>query len=160
MPRRIIINKRTALISYLLLLELFLLATCGQAQKVPLVGGRWTVIGHTAPGIAAMGREQADTWIGKTAEYTNQRASFNGTECAAPTYRSRAMRPDEFYSGFRVAPQSLGAADGSIELIEVSCGNRGWTNPGSTLIRIGDDKLYLFWDGVFFQLQERQEKSR
>jgi hypothetical protein len=138
-----------------LLVGLFLAAACGQADKVPLVGGSWAVIRHQAPGFSAMSKEEADSWVGKAAEYTNEKASFDGRECVSPVYKPRPMRGDEFYSGFRAAPESLGYEGGSIHIVEVYCGGSRWTNPGGTLVRVGKNKLFLFWDGIFFQLNQQ-----
>ena len=138
-----------------LLFDLFLFAACGQAEKVPLVGGSWIVIDHKAPGISAMSKEEADSWVGKMAEYTIEKASFDGKECAPPIYKPRAMRTDEFYAGFRAAPESLGYEGGSIDVVEVYCGGSQWMNPGGMLIRVGGNKLFLVWDGVFFHLKEQ-----
>ena len=138
-----------------LLFDFFLLMACGQAEKVPVVGGSWVVIGHQAPGISAMSKEEADSWVGKAAEYTNEKASFDGKECASPLYKPRTLQTHEFYSGFRAAPESLGYEGGSIDVVEVYCGKSQWVNPGGTLIHVGENKLFLVWDGVFFHLKEQ-----
>lgn len=132
---------------------------CGQLEGVPFAGGSWVVIDHKAPGISAMDRAEADAWVGKMAAYTKEKASFDGKECARPAYKARSMQADEFYSGFRVAPESLGYEGGSIRVIEVYCGERAWANPGNTLVRVGKDRLFLVWDGVFFLLQERRTEE-
>jgi hypothetical protein len=151
------LNKQAKFLASLLSCS-FLFAACGQAHKVPWIGGTWMVIGYQAPGISAMGRDEASGWIGKVAEYTNTQASFDGNQCASPAYQAHAMRSDEFYSEFRVAPESLGK--GPINLIEVYCGGSAWVNPGGKLVRIGEDRLFLFWDGVFFQLQQQEDKEQ
>jgi hypothetical protein len=141
-----------------LFVNLLVFIGCGQAGKVPIIGGTWMVIDHKAPGISAMGREEADSWVGKVAQYSNDKASFDGKVCESPIYKQRGMRAEDLYTGFRISPESLGYEDGPIELIEVYCGDREWMTPGSTLIRMGENKLFMVWDGVFFHLEKQEPK--
>lgn len=106
-----------------------------------------------------MGREEADSWVGKVARYTEKKASFDGTVCESPLYKRRALQAEELYSEFRISPQSLGYKEGPIEIIEVYCGNREWVTPGGMLLRVGENQLYLTWDGVFFRLQKQEQKK-
>jgi hypothetical protein len=147
--------KRQAFFIASLFLNLLVFVGCRQAGKVPIIGGRWVIIDHKAPGISAMGREEADSWVGKVAQYTKEKASFDGKVCASPVYKQHAIPAEEFYSGFRISPESLGHEEGPIELIEVYCGNREWVTPGGTLISVGENKLFMFWDGIFFRLKKR-----
>jgi hypothetical protein len=148
--------KRQRVFLASLCLNLLVFVGCRQAGKVPIIGGTWVVIDHKAPGVSAMGRKEADSWVGKVAQYTKAKASFDDTVCASPVYKQRAMRAEEFYSGFRISPESLGYEEGPIELIEVYCGTREWVTPGGTLISVGENKLFMFWDGIFFRLQEQK----
>ncbi len=117
--------------------------------------GKWIIVGHLAPGISAMSAEEAESWLGKVAEYTPRQASFDGDVCDSPTYESSIIQPDDFLLDFRVQPESLGYGEGSIEMVRVYCAGHDWIAPGSTLIRLGEDKWFLFWDGVFFLLQKQ-----
>ena len=138
-----------------LLLVLLLLTACGQDGKVPFIQGTWVVIDHKAPSISAMSEEEADSWVGKVAQYTKRKASFDGEVCESPTYKPSTMQTQDLWTGFRISPESLGYKEGPIEVVEVYCENSEWVTPGSTLIRVGEDRLFTVWDGVFFQLQKR-----
>ncbi len=148
--------QRTSLLALLLVQSLVI--ACSQGEKGQLVAGSWVVVGHQAAGISAMGRQEADSWVGKVAQYSGGKASFDKNVCEPPSYKQHTMQPQEFYSGFRISPESLGTQDEPIEVIEVYCGNRKWMTPGGTLIKLGKNKLFIFWDGVFFQLQQDDQR--
>ena len=139
-----------------LFLSLFLLMACGQGETAPLIEGTWAVSGHTGAQVSAMGPEEASSWIGKVAQYTGEKADFDGKTCESPVYKRRMLEPRDFQTGFRILPSALGHERGSIEVIEVYCGEREWEAPGGTLIRLGEDKLFVFWEGIFFRLQTRK----
>ncbi|MGH9856998.1 MAG: hypothetical protein ACRD4B_04040, partial [Acidobacteriota bacterium] len=130
------VAKKRILFSVSLLLLLFM--ACGQAGKVPFNAGTWVVTDHKAARISAMDRQEADSWVGKVAQYTQEKAVFDGKVCQSPVYERRTIQTEEFYSEFRISPQSLGYEQGPIEAIEVSCGNNAWVTPGSTLLKIGE----------------------
>jgi len=141
-----------------LFLNLIVFTGCGQVGKAPIIGGTWVVTDHQAPGISAMGRQEADSWVGKVAQYTKDKASFDGKVCESPIYKQRGMQAEDLYTGFRISPESLGYEDGPIELIEVYCGKSEWLNPGGMLVRVGKNKLFLVWDGVFFHLKQEPKR--
>jgi hypothetical protein len=153
-----IATKKQSFFIASLCLNLLVFTGCGQAGNVPTISGTWVVTDHQAPGISAMGREEADSWLGKVAQYTKEKASFDGKVCDSPIYKQRGMQAEDFYTGFRISPESLGYEDGPIELIEVYCENREWMTPGSTLIRMGNNKLFMVWDGVFFHLEQKPQQ--
>ena len=142
-----------------LFLTLFLLMACGQGERAPFIEGTWVVRGHTAAQVSAMGLEEASSWIGKVAQYTGGKADFDGQTCESPVYKQRMLEPRDFQTGFRILPSALGHERGSIEVIEVFCGEHQWAAPGATLIRLGEHKLFVFWDGVFFQLESKKIAS-
>ena len=146
-------DKRSLFIGGLLL-NLFLLTACSPDEKAPYIQGTWIVIDLQAPGISAMSQDEAESWIGKTAQYTNTKASFDGETCESPTYKRSAMQPEDLYDRFRVSPESLGYETGPIEVIEVYCGNTTWANAGGMLVRVGEGRVFTVWDGVFFHLKK------
>ena len=151
--------KKQILFSVSLLVNLLLFIACGQGGKVPFKAGTWVVTDHKAGRISAMGRQEADSWVGKVSQYTQEKAAFDGNVCQSPVYKQRTIQTEEFESEFRISPESLGYERGPIEVIEVSCGNSEWVAPGGTLLRIGETRLYMLWDGVFFHLQEQEQKK-
>lgn len=138
-----------------LLLGLGLLIACSKGGEAPFFEGTWVVTDHKAPAISAMSQEEADSWVGKVAQYTQQKASFDGEVCESPTYEKTTMQDEDFLTGFRISPESLGFKQGPIEVVEVYCGNKKWVAPGSILIKIDEDRVFTVWDGVFFLLHKQ-----
>ncbi len=132
-----------------------MLTTWSQSGNVPFIQGTWVVTEHKAPSISAMRKEEADSWVGKIAQYTEQKAAFDREVCESANYKRSAMQIEDLWTGFRISPELLGYKGGPIEIVEVYCGNSEWLIPGSTLVRVGEDRLFIVWDGVFFHLQKR-----
>lgn len=124
----------------------------GCAQRLPWTFmGAWRVSGHRALGVSAMSPEEAAAWIGRTAEYSGERARFETEECATPEYVDGSLTAEQFAAEFGMAPTALDL-EVPVTTITVRC--RGdWTVPGSRLIVRGADRMYTLWDGMFFVLE-------
>jgi len=128
-------------------------ASCA-ARGRPVFHGDWRVIWFTAPGIWAIGPTEAAGWIGTVARYDKDRAAFGRETCAAPSYATRVMTPDEFAKEYRVRAADLGLQGDAVTVITVTCPS-AWSNRGSLLIVKPPDTLLTMWDGVFFELERR-----
>ena len=124
----------------------------GCAQRLPWTFmGAWRVTGHRAPGVSAMSPEEAAAWIGRTAEYSGERARFGTEECATPEYVDGSLTAEQFAAEFGVTVTAL-ELEAPVTTILARC--RGdWTVPGNRLIVRGPDAMYAVWDGVFFELE-------
>src|ERR1051325_9127948 len=102
-------------------------------QSLPsAVSGTWKVVGHLEPGISALDKAQADSWIGKKARYEGTVAEFDTDRCTAPGYTSKTVDADQFFAdGFRVRARSLGIEASKIVVVEVACNGSNWIAPGS-----------------------------
>ena len=129
------------------------LGSCA-ARSRPVFQGDWRVIWFTAPGISALGPTEAAGWIGTVATYDKNRAAFGRETCAAPSYATRTMTPDEFAKEYHVRAADLGLQGDAVTLVTVTCPS-AWTNRGSLLIVKSSDTLLTMWDGVFFELERR-----
>ena len=124
------------------------------ARSRPVFQGDWRVIWFTAPGISALAPTEATAWIGTVATYDKDRAAFGRESCAAPSYATRTMTPDEFAREYRVRAADLGLQGDAVTLVTVTCPS-AWTSHGSLLIVKSADVLLTMWDGVFFELERR-----
>lgn len=60
------------------------LSTACAAARKPAFFGDWRVTSFASPGVSALTPEQAATWIGLSATYTEDLASFAEAACANP----------------------------------------------------------------------------
>ncbi len=139
----------------LLITILIFLSACIQNAFPQAFYGIWTVVDHKEPGISAMNQNEIDSWMGKEIHYSKREASLLGESCEFPTYNSELISIQEFQAAFHFKPIFLGYTGKIIETINISCRNKDWTTPGSSLIWLGREKLFIMWDGVFFRLRKQ-----
>lgn len=147
-------TKRRLLTDISLLFIAFLLSACIKSHLSYGFYGTWTVVDHREPGISAMNRDEINAWLGKKVHFSKQKASSPNESCQFPVYNRGTMTIQEFQSEFHFMPASLGYTGQIIEIINISCKNEVWVAPGSTLIWLEKERLYMIWDGVFFRLQK------
>lgn len=146
--------KRLFLAVTRLLLFTFLLSACIKNKVPSIFYGTWTIVAHSEPGISAMNRDEINAWLGKKIHFSKLKASSLNESCQFPAYNRETMTIQEFQSEFSLMPTSLGYTGQIIEIINISCQNEAWVAPGSTLIWLEKERLYMIWDGVFFRLQK------
>lgn len=141
--------------SWLLLTILIFLSACNQNALLPAFYGTWTIIEHKEPGISAMNPNEIDSWIGMEIHYSKSTALLLTESCQSPTYNQKLISIQEFQNVFHFKPDFLDYTGEEIETINISCGKHDWITPGSSLIWLGREQLYMLWDGVFFRLQKQ-----
>lgn len=133
---------------------------CRDARDEPAVEpvnlqGVWTVVGHHAPGVAAMSELEAAEWRGRTVRLTAAHAVSEGIGCDAPRYAPRLVARDSFLAAeYRLPAGALRRAGlpERLTVLEVSCGGVPWGAMGSRLIGIEADRALAPWNGIFFEL--------
>lgn len=115
--------------------------------------GVWEVTDARFPGISAMGLEEARTWFGSKAVYSNSKVTFRGERCEAPQFKLESLTEENFRSEYKAAFTDLGIESTSAEILEVRCPSR-WIVPASAFIKVNADTGYIVWDGVFFKLEK------
>jgi hypothetical protein len=148
-------TKRLLLANSRLLLFVILMSACIKSNLPADFYGTWTVVAHREPGISAMNRDELNAWLGKKLHFSILKASLPSESCEFPVYNSETMTLQEFQSEFHFMPTSLDYTGRIIEIINISCKNAAWAAPGSTLIWLEKERLYMIWDGVFFRLQKQ-----
>jgi len=138
-----------------LLFFILLLSACITNGLPSAFYGTWTVVDHKEPGISAMNQNEINSWMGKKIHYSKIKAFLPSESCQFPVYKSESMTIQEFQSEFHFTPASLGYTGQIIEIINISCKNEVWIVPGSMLIWLEKEKLFMIWDGVFFHLQKQ-----
>ena len=125
---------------------------CAESLARPQVAnaleGNWHIVAHHAPGIAAISGREADTWVGKKAQYSSSLAQFGTEQCSAPSYEAKNLTPRAFAEEFRVLSTDLGLR-APIQIVEVRCAGP-WDGPGNRFFVKGPNELHTVWDGVFF----------
>jgi hypothetical protein len=116
--------------------------------------GTWKVVKHYEPGISAMDKAQADTWIGKSATYEVNAAKFEMETCADARYTIRTVDDDQFFSEYRIPLKSVDIDVAKVSIIDVTCAGSDWIAPGSLLVVKNRDRVLTLWDGVFFELSK------
>lgn len=122
-------------------------STC--VQELP---GRWRVVGHLSPGVSALSDAEVEMWKGSVLILQPDSIQFRSSSCATPSFRTRELGADEFAESYRASASSLGMTAAEVCVTEVTC-NGVWNEPGSLLVHGRGGKLFLFWDGVFFELR-------
>ena len=120
------------------------------------LNGIWTIVGHHAPGVSALGEEQARARYGESIRLTERVATSSGNSCGEPRYATRQVSADAYLaSGFQLPAGSLPPLAGrsQMRVMEVSCGNADWTALGGTLLEVDRDHALAPWDGAFFELE-------
>lgn len=150
----------------IVMLLLSTLPACRDArQKAEVPGpvnlvGVWTVVGHHAPGTAAMTGAEAERWRGRTVRLTPAGAASAGARCDAPGYTARVVARDSFLAAdFRLAPSAVGRAGlpEHVTVLDVSCGGVPWPAMGGRLLGIGPDRALAPWNGLFFELEREAD---
>ncbi len=120
--------------------------------------GTWVVTDARLPGITAMSKSQADTWLGKSFSYDAERAQLAQESCLAPTYERDTLDLSAFKTTYKVSPDALDFKQGDITRIQLQC-NGGERMPGQTLLMQESIVTYLIWDGVFFTLEKSNDDT-
>lgn len=130
------------------------------ASTTSSLNGIWTIVGHHAPGVSALGEEQARARYGESIRLTERVATSSGNSCGEPRYATRQVSADAYLaSGFQLPAGSLRPLAGrsQVRVMEVSCGNADWTALGGTLLEVDRDHALAPWDGVFFALERDRD---
>ncbi len=89
-------------------------------------------------------------WIAR--QLLSAPAWFRDRKCDKPGYMSWTTSRSQFEKDYQVSLGALGITNGEIDMVRIDCHGQ-WTEPGSELFIVADDKLVMLWDGVFFLLK-------
>lgn len=138
-----------------LLISAIFLSGCANSWYL----GEWRVSDVEFPAISALGYDEAETWFGSQAIYSEAQVSFRGTTCQRPEYELREVAEQEFRTAYRASFSQLGIDGDTAEVLSVTC-SEVTSFPGMTLIKIAGDVVYLPWDGAFFRLARSASEPR
>ena len=140
-------------------LALFILTMClygwatAQGPQRDLQG-TWQIVSYRFGDGISVGARDAKRFVGRKIHLSAERAVSGREVCAQPTYESKRVDADQFFTEYRTSLKSIGIKARDVELVEVQCGGRDWLVPGSSLI-ISKGQMLTMWDGVFFVLKKR-----
>lgn len=129
---------------------------CGCSNK-PWYQGQWTITGFSFNAVSALSTEEANSWLGKIADYSATTASFEDALCKNASYNMTELTAQTFSQEYRTTLAILGIEDETVNMLQVTCTDN-ITFPGSTLLQVNDTTAYLPWDGVFFKLEKSTNK--
>ena len=140
-------------------LALFILTMClsgAAAAQGPQrdLQGTWQIVSYRFGDGISVGARDAKRFVGRKIHLSAERAVSGREVCAQPTYESKRVDADQFFTEYRTSLKSIGIKAKDVELVEVQCGGSDWLVPGSTLI-ISKGQMLTMWDGVFFVLKKR-----
>lgn len=139
---------------------LVLLAACASKKNetsatpaTPDPAGRWTIVAHRIPGLAAMSDSMATLWHGRVIDIDHSRAISGDDTCLGIAFGYEVRPTGRFLGeGYHVAPFTLNLPDSTIGVTWVSCNGENWMGPGGVLIWAERDRVLTPWDGVFFEM--------
>ena len=115
--------------------------------------GTWVVTKAYNVGVSAHSSSTSEQFLGRSITYSSELAKLDQAVCESPTYSTRNMSNDDFYSAFKASPSSLGFSEDSITQVSLSCID-GLANIGSTLVFQENSNTYTMVDGTFLKLEK------
>jgi len=103
--------------------------------------------------------EQALSFRGKPVTFTLEYVAFGADTCRHPEYRSAMLRADSVLAAdYGASPSHFGFVGGATAIVtrtEVICDGERWSKPPGYVLDMPDGRVYLFWNGTFFQLEKK-----
>ena len=121
--------------------------------------GDWVVYSHRVIGETTVTEDEAVSFRGRPVTFTLDYASFGADTCRHPEYRSAMLRADSVLAAdYGASPSNFGFVGGATAIVtrtEVICGGSRWTSPPGYVLDMPDGRVYLLWNGTFFQLEKK-----
>jgi hypothetical protein len=119
------------------------------SEPLPEWRGNWLVVKDLgAPGISALGDEDARKLIGASILIKDGSAVFAGDTCPTATYAVETQSLEDFLLTYQLTPTQLRLRGKRVRSLEVSCSG----GPFHDLSWLDDGCVVLVWEGRFFQV--------
>ena len=115
--------------------------------------------GEPTAGKPTVSEEQALSFRGRPVTFTLDYVAFGSDTCRHPEYRSAMLRADSVLAAdYGATPSHFGFVGGATAIVtrtEVICGGQRWASPPGHVLDMPDGRVYLLWNGTFFQLERK-----
>lgn len=149
---------------YAWLISLSLLLFSAIVHAASPLQGQWQIMSYQVIGYPALTNAEADIWLDRTIHFTAHSAQLQAQAnevldtCHALDSTYKTVEAEAFFLiGYEVKPARLGVTAAEVEHITLTCQHDSWLRPGRTLIRLSKTQLLLYWEGIFFFLQQSTE---
>ena len=110
----------------------------------------WTVSEYRIVTNAAWGIEEARKLLFKPLDITATTITFDGIKCSNVIFKKETVNTKEYLDNlFHIAPQFLGIADETIDMVKTDCNLPGFAE----YLCFRDGRLVIQIKGVFFYLE-------
>lgn len=138
-------------------LVLFGLTACSPMYS-PELKGEWRITGFHTSASAELTDEEALSWLGYSAHFSERRIQFSRYDCHDPKISSDWQQLSLVAERLGVSHELLGLrAETPVQLLYIDCRGEPWFTPGGELIRLDEERLIMAWEGVIFEF--RQQRS-
>ena len=118
-----------------------------------------TAASETTATKTTVSEEQALSFRGRPVTFTLDYVAFGSDTCRHPEYRSAMLRADSVLAtDYGATPSHFGFVGGATAIVtrtEVICGGQPWASPPGLVLDMPDGRVYLLWNGTFFQLERK-----
>jgi len=150
----------------LILIPVYLLFFAAVAKATtPLpIEGSWKITSYQIVGYPAMSEAETKNWIGKVVEFKEKTATLyeGSSHQVCPKLDYQVMKKNAegyFLFGFSVEPQRLGVTEEEIELVRLTCQIDSWFGKYREFVKVSDDQILSYWDGVIFFLAKQSRTT-
>jgi len=124
-----------------------------ETRDLPIIPGTWQVIRHQLTASAAMGKQEADSWLDQEMVVTDERLAFSGSFCTFKSMTSRGVNAaDYLMDTYSMTLNDLGISQQGFQVAETDC-----SSPYDELLILNQGELILYWKGYFFFLERQVE---
>ena len=121
--------------------------------------GDWVVYSHRVIRETTLPDDEAVGFRGRPVTFTLDYVAFGADTCRRPVYRSAMLRADSMLAAdYGGSPSQFGFVGGATAIAtrtEVLCGDQPWTSPPGHVLDMPDGRVYMYWNGTFFQLERK-----
>jgi len=114
---------------------------------------------ETTSSTTTVSEEQALSFRGRPVTFALEYVAFGADTCRHPEYRSAMLRADSLLAAdYGATPSHFGFVGGATAIMtrtEVICDGRTWQSPPGHVLDMPDGRVYLLWNGTFFQLERK-----
>lgn len=122
-------------------------------QDLPVAPGTWQVVRHQDTPGAAIGKQEADSWLDQNMIITDEQIAFSGSICHFKTMNSRAVNAaDYLLDRYSLTLKDIGLSQQVFQVVETDC-----SSPHDILLVLNQGELVLYWKGYFFFLERLME---
>lgn len=127
------------------------LAADTSAKGLQLLKGKWVLTGeHFCPNVCAMDDAEANSYKGRTIEYTAAQVKAGGETCTAPSYAFETLSLADFSVNYRFQPSKIGLKNAPTYHVSIECQNDDAPSLAYGALIANPNRIFISVEGVFF----------